>query len=142
MKLKRERGFTLVELLVVITIIGILTSIVTLSLNIARGKGANAAVKANLHSISAQSEVYYDNNGGTYVDMCLDETVDAALKQASIAGTGVNSNSECQSSGLGWAAQTPFKIADSGGSTFWCVDNSGAAKGETVALGAATQCAP
>jgi prepilin-type N-terminal cleavage/methylation domain-containing protein len=140
MKLIRQKGFTLVELLVVVAIIGILTSIVTLSLNIARGKGANAAVKANLKGLGGQAEVFYDNSGGTYVGFCGDPNVDLALKQASVSGTGVDTNSECQSSGSEWAAQTPFKIADGEGNTFWCVDNSGAARGETVALGANTQC--
>ena len=54
-------GFTLIELLVVVAIIGILASVVLSSLNTARAKGANAAIKANLANIRAQAELVYDS---------------------------------------------------------------------------------
>ena len=60
---KFNRGFTLIELLVVIAIIGILSSVVLASLNTARGKGTDAAIKAQLASMRAQAEIYYDTNG-------------------------------------------------------------------------------
>ena len=58
----RNRGFTLIELLVVIAIIGILASVVLASLNSARTKGSDAAIKANLANIRAQAALYYDTN--------------------------------------------------------------------------------
>ena len=50
----------------VIAIIGILSSVVLASLNSARSKGSNAAVKANLQGIRAQAEIFYDNNNQSY----------------------------------------------------------------------------
>lgn len=60
------RGFTLIELLVVIAIIGILSSIVLVSIGNARQSGADAGIKGNLSSIRTQAEVYASNNGWTY----------------------------------------------------------------------------
>ncbi|MFA4881023.1 MAG: type II secretion system protein [Candidatus Doudnabacteria bacterium] len=60
-KIFRSRGFTLVELLVVIAIIGILASVVMVSLNPARAKARDAQRKSDLTNFSLALEMYYDS---------------------------------------------------------------------------------
>ena len=62
----KARGFTLIELLVVIAIIGILASIVLVSLNSARGKGRDAKRVADLQSFVNQVEGT-DSNADTHL---------------------------------------------------------------------------
>ena len=66
-KLNKE-GFTLIELLVVIAIIGILASIVLVSLNDARNKGYDTEVKSEIAQIKNAMEICYDDNNGSYTD--------------------------------------------------------------------------
>jgi prepilin-type N-terminal cleavage/methylation domain-containing protein len=59
---RKNRGFTLVELLVVIAIIGILASVVLVSLNSARAKARDARRIADIRQTSLALENYYDDN--------------------------------------------------------------------------------
>lgn len=56
-------GFTLIELLVVIAIIGLLASVVLLSLNSARAKSRDAKRIADAKLIASAMELYYNDNG-------------------------------------------------------------------------------
>lgn len=131
---KNIKGFTLIELLVVVAIIGILSSVVLASLNTARGRGANAAVKSNLANIRAQAEIVYDDNNGSYANVCSNAQVIAAMASAATAGGGVKdaATNDCNSTAGAWAAYSVLKTAE-GSFTTWCVDSAGASKGLTAA---------
>lgn len=60
---KSSKGFTLIELMIVIAIIGVLTSIGIVSFSGARAKANDTKRRAELKQIQTALEAYYNDNG-------------------------------------------------------------------------------
>ena len=126
---KKSKGFTLIELLVVIAIIGILASIVLVSLGGARTKAKDAAVKANMDTMRLAVEMYATGNN-TYMLLPSDEKTsydnakDTAVAQGAtfIVADG------------GYFSATKYCIQCTlPGTGSWCLDSGGSVGGTAVA---------
>lgn len=69
MKKNKNKGFTLVELLIVIAIIGILSAVIISALGSARQKSKEKTAIAQMNQARNQAEIYY-NQIGSYAGLC------------------------------------------------------------------------
>lgn len=144
---KYTKGFTLIELLVVIAIIGILASIVLVSLNSARNKGKDARIISDVQQVRTALESGY--NGSGYPDIngnaascntAANSNTTATFATCQISTGPQNSalsalNSDVTSQGstlyistVGGATATGYAIRANLTSTtgFFCIDSTGA----------------
>ena len=139
----KQKGFTLIELLVVVAIIGILASVVLASLNTARTKGSDAAIKANLSGMRESSALIYDSTG-TYDTVCNSGTNSGSQFRAAYEQSSkIDGETQCLSSGTAAFVSTSGSITASGktatvdkwavsirlkNGNYFCVDYSGIAR--------------
>lgn len=131
-------GFTLIEVIVVIAIIAILSTVVLSASSSARIKANDVSIKANLDSIRTSAEFFRDKHGhyGAIVplsdcasgELFVYGPIASAIKSAeqssnSVAGTCLAEDSSGQSlHSTSWAVSVPLA---SDNSVNWCVDSNG-----------------
>jgi len=119
-KRRGEKGFTLIELLVVIAIIGILATIVLVSLNSARQKARDARRVSDMRQVALALEMYYDDNvaypagngtactNATWLTMA--STIEGGGYMTSVPNDPTNSGSTVYSYGADLAIATDYVV--------------------------------
>lgn len=80
--LKKQKGFTLVELLIVIIIIGILATLVIVTFTGVQQKARDSQRQTDLSAVDSQLEAFYAQNGyyPTYTDLTTPTFLSASMK--------------------------------------------------------------
>lgn len=91
---KVQQGFTIIELLIVIAIIGILAGLVLNNFQGAQAKARDTQRKTDINAIHGKLEEFYNNNNG-YPDGNLDTTV--------LAGADVDALKDADGNAIGYS---------------------------------------
>jgi prepilin-type N-terminal cleavage/methylation domain-containing protein len=108
--MKNTKGFTLIEMLVVVAIIGILSAVVLVALGPSRNKAKDARIISALQQARVLWETMYDSTSGTYptIDFAntaslstelqklrqdiIDNSVNSSVPVSQLTGDGKNGN--------------------------------------------------
>jgi len=124
--MNKLKGFTIIELIVVIAIIAVLATIVLVNVTGYINKGKDAAIEGNIASVMTNAAVYFDNNGN-YTAFCADAGATVPLAAADKAYDGnstANEVTDCNGASAAWAACSQLKTSDA----YFCADYTGAKK--------------
>jgi prepilin-type N-terminal cleavage/methylation domain-containing protein len=144
-----EKGFSLIELLIIIAIMGIISAVILTSLSNSRIKAYDSKIKQQLVQFRSAAEVYFSNqnpngyyNGGT-LSLCdtpgtifTDTTTSNGNPGSALIFSNINPvvSKFCGANSNAYAVKASLA---SGG--YWCIDSTGASK-YTAASGSATVC--
>jgi len=135
--MNKQKGFTIIELIVVVAIIAVLAGIVMVNVTKYIAKSKNAAIKGNLSTIMTNAAVWYDSNSSTYAGFTSNSTYSNAAAQVTSNGGTVTNATKTDGSAFCVCSTTNITTEEPSGTTF-CFDTAGYKKATTTAC--ATRC--
>lgn len=114
----REEGFTLMELLVVMLILGILASVAMLAFLNQRNKATDSQAKANARTMLTAMETCANDNGGSYssCDITALRSIEKAIPQSGNSVTASSTANTWSVSAVSGSDNTFTIVRDSDGS--------------------------
>lgn len=131
---RKNFGLGFLLLFIPIPVVGVLTSIVLVSLNEARILGADAAIKSNMTDVRLEAEISWTEENG-YEGVCTNLKINATLSDAGFIGSGDTTNFGCYSVKESYVAVAPLKSKG-----YACVDSSGVIEVIAGTTGGGTLC--
>lgn len=141
MNIQRQKGFTLAELLVVVAIIGLVSSILIVNLSRERLRARDTAIMETMDTLRKRAEVDRDQDGN-YDAVCNDP---GPGQNGTLSTTGyyfrINESVKTNNGGVNilcnkgpgaatFAAWTPLRLEPN---TYWCIDSKFQVKKLTAA---------
>lgn len=133
---KGKEGFTFIELLVVIAVIGLISSIILMSLERRQRNAEDQTIIGELHQVRSQAEAFYVNHEG-YQELCASDqtlTEEGRMGELEDSIESKGGELECGDSTSDYAVSSSLNQGD-----YWCVDSHGASH-EVNSLITTTSC--
>ena len=137
--MNKNKGFTIIELIVVIAIIAVLAAIVLVNVTQYIAKGKDASIKGSMSSMATIAAAFYDGHSSNF--LANGGSASSINDSAFIAGVAAVNNANGDSNDVvvrviagSWCVESKLNDSSAGN---WCVDAQGY-KGNSLHCGNAT----
>ena len=130
--MNKSKGFTIIELIVVIAIIAVLAAIVLVNVTQYIAKGKDAAIKGNMSSMVTIGASWYDSHTSSYANIDNSTSGDSAFVAGIAAVEDANGGANDVTEFVGTDNKTFCVQTTLNDGSTWCVDSTGY-KGGTLA---------